>query len=197
MRKYKFPVLIILGVGLVIISLVLIGFSQISGYVGSVNGKETVAKMEELLPYRSAGVPLTYSNSNPNMPILEIDGTDYVAMLEIPTLDVKLPVADKWDSGKLYKASARFYGSCYDNSIVIGGTDSSYQFSFCEKIENGTTITVTDMTGAEFSYTVTQVDRSKKAHNEWLTNEDYDLTLFCQNTYGMEYIAVRCVSAKS
>lgn len=192
MRKKKFSFLV-LGALMIVVSFSLIVSSQICQYIGNEKCQRIVEQMETLLPEKSGGVTDIYSS--PNMPVLEIDSADYVGLLEIPSLKVKLPVANEWDKSKLKTSPACFYGSCYDNSMVIGGDDSSKQFSFCKEIENETVITITDMTGTQFAYKVSLVERSKTAENEWLTNEDYDLTLFCQNTYGMEYIAVRCMSA--
>ena len=192
MKKRKFPLALLLGITLVAISVLLIIGNQIRTQVSSAEAKKVVERMDELLPERTAGVPGTYPN--PNMPVLEINGADYVALIEIPSLNIELPVADAWNSKKLYKAPARFYGSCYDNSLVIGGEDNAKQFSFCDKIDDGTIITVTDMTGTQFSYTVSRVDRSQSAESNWLISSDYDLTLFCRDTYSMEYIAVRCSS---
>ena len=192
MKKRKFPLALLLGITLVAISFFLIIGNQIRTQVSSVEAKKVVERMDELLPERTAGVPGTYPN--PNMPVLEINGVDYVALIEIPALNIELPVADAWNSKKLYKAPARFYGSCYDNSLVIGGEDNAKQFSFCDKIDDGTIITVTDMTGTQFSYTVSRVDRSQSAESNWLISSDYDLTLFCRDTYSVEYIAVRCSS---
>ena len=190
MKKGKFPIVFVLGICLVVISFALIVGLQIRTHLGAKESQKVVTRMNELLSERSEGVPGTYSNLN--MPILEINDIDYVALIEIPSLNLSLPVADVWNSKKLYRSPARFYGSCYDHSLVIGGADNSYQFSFCDKIDNGTVIIVTDMTGTQFSYTVSRVDRSKSAESNWLISGDYDLTLFCRDTYSMEYIAVRC-----
>ena len=190
MKKRKFPIALILGAALLLVSLALVAIMHIRVHTGAKSCGEILAKMDSLLPERSAGVPDTYTIAN--MPVMEIDGNDYAALLRIPSLDVALPVADEWNSGKLHNCPARFWGSAYNGTLVIGGADSSYQFSFCDKIDNGTTVTVTDMTGAEFNYTVARVDRSKNAEGEWLRSEEHDLTLFCRDTYSMEYIAVRC-----
>lgn len=190
MKKRKFPFLLVMGASLIFISFALMIAFQIHMHISSVESQEVIVKMEGLLPDRSTGIPEIYPN--PNMPVLEINGVDYIAMLEIPSLNIILPVADKWNRDQLFKAPARFYGSSYDHTLVIGGGDYSHQFSFCDKIDNGTVITVTDMTGTQFSYTVTRVDRSQNAESRWLINSDYDLTLFCRDIYAMEYVAVRC-----
>ena len=190
MKKGKFPIVLVLGICLVVISFALIVGLQIRTQIGANESQKAVTRMNELLPERTVGVPGIYSN--PNMPILEINDIDYVALMEIPSLNLTLPIANAWNSQKLHNSPARFYGSCYDNSLVIGGADNAYQFSFCDKIDNGTVIIVTDMTGTQFSYTVSRVDRSKSAESNWLVSRDYDLTLFCRDTYSMEYVAVRC-----
>lgn len=190
MKKRKLPILLVLGVSLIFVSFALVVVFQIRVHIGSFKSQEVAVKMNELLSERNAGMPGIYSN--PNMPVLEIDGVDYVAMLEIASLNVTLPVADEWNSDQLFASPARFHGSSYDHTLVIGGGDYSHQFSFCDKIDNGTVIIVTDMTGTQFLYTVSRVDRSKNAESNWLISADYDLTLFCRDAYSMEYVAVRC-----
>ena len=190
MKKGKFPIVLVLGICLVVVSFALIVGLQIRTHIGTRESQNVVTRMGELLPERTAGVPGI--SPNPNMPVLEINDVDYVALIEIPLLKLSLPVADAWNSQKLYSSPARFYGSCYNSSLVIGGADNSHQFSFCDKIENGTVVIVTDMTGTQFSYTVSRVDRAKSAESDWLISRDCDLTLFCRDTLSMEYVAVRC-----
>ena len=190
MRKHKFPIVLTLGIVLVVVSLLMIVAFQVRNHIGAKKTQTTLAQMEQLLPERSKGTPGEYPNAN--MPVLQIGGMDYVALLEIPAFGISLPVADEWDTDKLFYSPARFSGSAYDHSLVIGGTDASHQFAFCDKIENGTRITITDMTGSQFTYEVTSVDRAKNAESVWLQDPEYHLTLYCRDTYSMEYIAVRC-----
>lgn len=188
--KRKVPLLLILGIFLICASLCILAFFGIRAHLGAKNCQKILSQMELILPERTQGVPGTYPDSA--MPALALDGVDYAAILEIPAYGITLPVADKWEPKKLYAAPSRFCGSAYDNTLVIGGADSSQQFSFCDKIDIGAMITVTDMTGVQFSYTVSRVDRAKQADAQWLSADDFDLTLFCRDTYSLEYIAVRC-----
>ncbi len=190
MKKHKFPLLLVLGISLILISVSLLFAFHIYMYHGTQHSQRIVLQMNAILPERTVGVPGIYTDSR--MPVLSINDVDYVAMLDIPAFGVTLPVADQWDSKNLYCAPGRFSGSAYDQTLVIGGADSPGQFSFCDQIDNGAVITVTDMTGAQFSYTVSRVDRAKHAEPQWLMSADYGLTLFCRDAYSMEYIAVRC-----
>lgn len=193
MKRKKFPLVLVLGICLILVSITLVLVFQIRMSIGAQHSRKILASMEQILPERTAGVPGTYLTSG--MPVLEIEGADYVAMLEAPSFGIVLPVADQWDSNNLSHAPNRFCGSAYDNTLVIGGADDPRQFGFCDQIELGALITVTDMTGAEFTYTVCGVDRAKHAETQWLTGADCDLTLFCHDVYSMEYVAVRCVFA--
>jgi len=193
MKKQKIPLTIVLGICLILVGFSLMAIFQIRLYTGAQYSRRIASKMEAILPERTAGVSGIYPETR--MPVLELESVDYVALLEIPSFGLQLPVADRWDGEKLSRAPARFFGSAYDNTLVIGGADHAQQFGFCDKIEHGAVVTVTDMIGTQFAYTVSDVDRAGGAKTEWLADADCDLTLFCHDLYSMEYIAVRCVSA--
>ena len=190
MKKREFPLFLVLGICLILISVSMVLVLQIRMRLGEQYCQKILSSMEQLLPERTTGVPGSYLASS--MPVLEIEGADFVAMLEVPSFGVTLPVADQWDSNSLYLSPSRFYGSVYDNTLIVGGDDNSRQFEFCDKIEHGARIIVTDMTGAQFTYAVSRIDRAKHAQTQWLMGSDYALTLFCHDVYSMEYIAVRC-----
>ena len=193
MKKQRIPLLLVLGILLVLISLSLMIFYQVRMHLGVQQSQRIVSELDRILPERTAGVPGIYLD--PGMPVLQIEGVDYVAMIEIPSFDVTLPVANKWNVDQLSDAPARFFGSAYDSTLIIGGTDHPQQFRFCDAIEHGALVIVTDMTGTQFTYAVSAVDRAEHAQTQWLTEGDCDLTLFCHDVYSMEYIAVRCVLA--
>lgn len=191
MKKRNGSLLFVLGICLVLASLGLLLFLQYQTHHGEKSCRTVVTEMNERLPAAAPGTPGMYPN--PTMPVLEIGGTDYVARLDIPAFGITLPVARNWDANAL--SPARYWGSAYDHSLVIGGRDLPWQFGFCDKIDLNAAVTVTDMTGARFDYTVARVDRAKEADAQWLMDESFDLTLFCHDLYSMEYIAVRCVFA--
>ena len=181
MKKRLIP---LLGICLILLSLALLASFQLRRKTDAAHTGKIAEKMEILLPERTpAGI-----RSGEDMPVLEIDGRDYVALVEVPAFGLALPVADQWDSRTL----SRFSGSAYGNTLVIGGPDHPKQLGFCAQIDPGAPITVTDMTGGQLAYTVIRVDRSKNADAEWLQDTAFDLTVFCRDTLSSDYIAVRC-----
>lgn len=193
MKNRKFSVPFLLGICLIVISLGFLLFTQLRTYWGVQKSQRVAAQLQVLLQDRAAGVPGTYSD--PGMPVLEVENADYVALVEIPAFHVVLPVADQWDNNRPALPPARFFGSAYDGTLILGGTDHPRQFGFCDAIEHGTLVTVTDMTGTQFTYIVTQIDRAKHADTDWLQDADSDLVLFCRDTGSFTYIAVRCAFA--
>ena len=149
-----------------------------------------LTELEQRIPPRTTGYAGIYSD--PAMPALELEGTDYLGILDIPGYGVKLPVAADWESGKLGTHPCRFWGSAYDGTLVIGGSGDPGQLDFCGRVNIGDRIRFTDMTGAEFDYEVTWVDRAKEAQDTWLTKEECDLTVFTRDPYSLQYIALRC-----
>ncbi|MBE5758648.1 MAG: sortase [Clostridiales bacterium] len=195
MKKRKLSLFGVLGFLLILAGISLFLVFHIRTEMGIRHCHRIISQMLQLLPERSAGIPGISASSA--MPVLEIENIDYVGMLEIPSIGLSLPVADQWDKADLYRSPSRFFGSAYDNSLVIGGIDHAEQFAFCKKIEHGALLTVTDMTGVQFTYEVARIDRAKHADPAWLMHTDFALTLFCHDIYSMEYIAVRCHAAFS
>ena len=186
-RKISLP--LILGICLLIGSIVVFALLQLSAHLGRQQCSRVLLQLDEILQEKVPGVPGSLSGG---MPVLQVEGLDYAALLEIPAFGVRLPVADGWNSQKLLFGPARFYGSAYEGTLVIGGADAAGQFDFCDRIGHDAVLTLTDMTGARLSYSVTRIDRTKHAESTWLASEEFDLTLFCRDAYTMEYIAVRC-----
>lgn len=181
---------LVLGVILILAALSLLLVMQFRAESGLRHSKQVAEALNAMLPERTAGIP--QETAEDTMPVLEYDGEDYAALLEIPVYGLTLPVLNQWDSRNLYAAPRRFGGNAAAGTLVIGGADHPGQFAFCSSIEPGMTVTVTDMTGAQFSCRVSRVDRADHAESAWLMQPEFDLTLFCRDRDSMEYIAVRC-----
>lgn len=191
MRKTG-KIIFVLGCLLIVCSLVLLIFLQTRTKQAEHTNAEIVQTMETILTDRKEGTK--DFDRDPEMPALEINGEDFIGLLEIPAYGLKLPIGSMWDKETVLSYPCRFYGSAYDGSLIIGGYDQSGQFDFFDRIQTGTAIAITDMTGSTFSYTVNRIDRSNSAEAEVLINSEADLTLFVRDAQGLEYILLRCVA---
>lgn len=178
------------GAVLVFCSMAIMLILQISTNNAQKRMDDMVAQIERVLPSESIGVTDNFSSMQ--MPSFELDGKNIIAVLQIPDLNVKLPIGSSWNKRKLTSFPQRFSGTVYDGSLVIGGCDREGQFDCLKKMDVGNTVTVTDMTGAKFSYTVDYIERKKSAKAEILNDGEYDLSLFVRESYSTDYIIVRC-----
>lgn len=154
------------------------------------NNEQVVTTMLSLLPERTAHTkdPLW----DATMPSLELEGEDYIALLEIPSYSLELPVGARWDHMQIRSHPCRFWGSAYNGSLIIGGADQAGQFDFFDQIHEGTRLILTDMAGRTFTYTVERVERSDTADAEVLMKDSADLTLFVRDARLLQYIILRC-----
>ena len=182
MKKLGF--LQVLGILLVLVSLAVCILWQRAGQ----ENDALTQKLLAVLPQESPGTPDAYADAR--MPILQMDGEDYVALLEVPIMGVTLPVKDLWQPQRLNGGPCRFWGSIYDGSAIIGG--SWRQFEFCSRLEPGDTIRLRDMQGTVFTCQVKTIQRWKEADYARLAEGNYPLTLFVRERISNRYIMVRC-----
>ena len=188
----KFKPLQIVGFGLILCGLVALLGNFLLGQWSQEENKKVLAQMQTILPPATPGATDQYSSME--MPSLQLCGNDYVALLEAPKYGAKLPVRSHWDALAAGNCPSRFYGTVYDGSLIIGGSGREGHLDFLGWIQNGDTLLVTDMTGAQFAYRVTKIFRASSAQQELLMDKSADLTLFAWNNMGLEYIIVRCAA---
>lgn len=182
-----------LGFLLILLSgLILLGSELMAGR-NRAQTEKLIEQMEAILPENGQGLPEVYSD--PAMPVLQLEGEDFCGLLKVPSYGVTLPVGSEWDDGSIAAYPRRFWGSAYDRSLVIGGSDRKGQFDFCARLDIGDKVRVTDMEGTCFSYEVVRIDRKKQLDAETLLENQWDLTLFTQESDSRNYILVGCMPA--
>lgn len=188
--KHKGNIPLILGFLLILSGALLFAGSEFLAARNQKVAEDTAGRILALLPPVSQGIPENYSN--PDMPALELDGTDYTAVLQIPAFGISLPVESAWGDGKCDACPRRYWGSAYNRSLIIGGSPAKGQFDFCARLDIGDKITLTDMAGARFSYEVVRIDRRSQAGIYELSENTPDLVLFVRDSASVGYIIVRC-----
>lgn len=151
---------------------------------------EISSQIQSLLPEPHPGIPADYSDSE--MPVLQISGEDYVCLLEVPAFGICLPVQNQWENPNLATGPCRYWGSIYDGTLILGGSNQDNALSFCTRLDIGDEILLTDMQGTQFRCTVEKIQRSSSAEFETLSSEEYPLTLFLRESFDERYILIRC-----
>lgn len=176
-----------IGVSLIAVSLCAAAVFGLLQRRGVQLAADIAQRIESVLPPRTIGAEDTYSVMH--MPTISIDGADFAGLVEIPAYGVKLPLHNDWKTTKLTCYPCRFEGTVYDGSLIIGG--SAKQLACLKQMDIDDKVTVTDMQGAVFTYTVTRIRRADHADGQVL-HSDAALTLFAPDGYNSGYIIVEC-----
>lgn len=186
MRKSKtWTVITAAGVLLILFAAGLLLWSRAVGKQAAEQNEETVSKILRLLPAGTNGTP--GDRSDTKMPVMEIDGQDYICLIEVSDRAVRYPVLSGKTGDRPKVTPYRSRGTISDGSLVIGGL----QPDFLSCIEADGTVMLTDMNGIRYSYTVTGGENAEKTDDEVLAG-DGDLILYSANKWKPGYTVVRC-----
>lgn len=126
------------------------------------------------------------------MPTMTLHGYQYIGVLDVDSLNLSLPVMDRWDYERLKISPCLFSGNVYQDNLVICGHNYASHFSPLKYVPIGTEIRFTDTEGTVFRYVVSSFETIGPNDVEGMVNGDWDLTLFTCNTSGQTRCAIRC-----
>lgn len=125
------------------------------------------------------------------MPETVVDGVAYIGMLEIPSLDLTLPIASSWSYPLLKNSPCRYAGSAYTNDLVIAAHNYTRHFGNLRKLYMDSEIRFTDANGNVFQYTVVEFETLSATSIDDMTSDTRGLTLFTCTVGGQSRIVVR------
>ncbi len=116
----------------------------------------------------------------------------YIGMVEVPALELSLPVISEWTYPRLKKAPCRYVGSVYSKDMVICGHNYDRHFGRLKDLAVGDEVRFTDMDGNVFFYSVCGTEQLGKYAVEDMLAGEWDLTLFTCTKGGRMRVTVRC-----
>lgn len=215
-RRIFGTVFLVFGIVMVAASLLLVGRNL---WVEEVAGVQAQAAMDKLMAYvpettRPApkpekpvtltgndGAVITESLAGmqqapvADMPKVVIDGVPYIGYLEIPAIDLKLPVIGESNEDNLEIAPCRFYGTVYQKNFVIGGHRYRRHFRKLKTLGYGDRVSFTTMDGSVFTYTVADCEVIEPYEAEYLCTGNWDLSLYTCTPGGLTRVVLRCLRA--
>ena len=129
---------------------------------------------------------------DPEMPVVELDGYEYVGYVEIPALELKLPVMSEWDYNRLKIAPCRQFGSSRTDDLVIAAHNYESHFGHLRDLSVGDTVTFTDMEGIVNTYCVEKIETLNPNEVDAVQNSGYDLVLYTCTKGGKTRVTVFC-----
>ena len=215
--------LVLLGTFLIAAALTLVFYNILDGNRAEKASQEILVKMDQLkngndgdgenLPEgeteAETGIPAeerrkSFSLLDTVMPMVNIDGYNYIGTLVMPSLGLRLPVMASWDYDRLKISPCRYSGSYYTDDLVICAHNYQRHFSPIKGIDIGAEVIFINVEDEVYHYIVsnretiapTAIDQMVENLNnskEEGVGQDWDMTLFTCNTGGQTRCAVRCV----
>ena len=194
MRNGKLTVIIaIVGALLIALAAGLMIFDTWHRSDSAKKAPDIVSEMYTLMPEVHDSVPMNRVDNT--MPAMQLDGQNFVGILEVPMCSAALPIGSEWDNDVM-DFPCRYTGSVYDVSLIIGGRGDAGQFGFTADISLGDRVMFTDTAGARYTYTVADIEKTDDVSLGNLSSGNFDLVLFARDEYGFEYTVVRCSTGK-
>lgn len=132
------------------------------------------------------------------MPVVMIDGYDYIGYLSIPELGLELPVMAEWDYSRLKIAPCRHFGSSRTNDLVIAAHNYDTHFGSLSKLKNGAKVIFTDMDGIENRYVLMKAPETLAPDAvDAVQNSGYDLVLYTCTPGGATRVTAFCDRAST
>lgn len=138
-------------------------------------------------------IPDHILNPKMDMPTQEVDGHKYIGRIDIPVLDISLPVMDSWSYENLKTAPCRYKGSAYLDNLILAAHNYTKHFGPIRRLLPGDEVIFTDVDGNIFDYSVAELEQLEGTDVDEMEAGEWDLTLFTCTLGGQYRITVRCV----
>lgn len=115
-----------------------------------------------------------------------------IGILEIPALNLELPVISSWSYSSLRLALCRYSGSAYKGNLVIAAHNYQSHFGGLRTLPEGSEVFFTDAVGNRFSYYVAVTEALTPWSVDDMTSGEWPLTLFTCTLDSQNRVTVRC-----
>lgn len=120
-----------------------------------------------------------------------------IGILEIPVLNLELPVISSWSYSSLRLAPCRYSGSAYKGDLVIAAHNYQSHFGGLRTLPEGSEVFFTDAVGNRFSYYVAVTEALTPWSVDDMTSGEWPLTLFTCTLDSQNRVTVRCEYSKA
>lgn len=181
----KSRILVVIGIILITISL---GLTLYNIHINNIAGE----KSQNIYQKLQKEITDSLAQANPkDMKTITIDGYEYIGTIEIPTLNLKLPIMNDWDNNKMKISPCRYYGSIYTNDLVLCSHSYDNLFGNIEKLSPNDKVIITDIDNNKYIYEVKIIEVLSPNDIEEMIESEFDLTLYTCTKDNLNRVTVR------
>jgi sortase A len=131
-------------------------------------------------------------NPNMDMPVKKVDGHNYSSVLQIPSINLELPILSNYVYDHLRRSPCRYLGSPYTKDMVICAHNYEVHFGNLKHVSVDDEVILTDMDGNVFRYRIAEVVTLDPYVSAETLRNGYALTLFTCTVGGRSRVVVHC-----
>ncbi len=130
--------------------------------------------------------------SNTEDLVLNISGYDYIGVINIPSLNIKLPIMHETDYDRLAISPCKYYGNINTNDLVLCAHDYVNQFGKISNLKENDIVIITDVLGNNYVYKVVLTEELNPTDITNMIDSPFDLTLYTCSYGALKRITIRC-----
>lgn len=181
-----------MGIIFVILGLVLICSALSLLFYNNYQEEQFCKETENVLDSLESSESNIEEVNGPNEITVDVNGYDYIGLIEIPKIEIKLPVLSEWDYERLKIAPCRQFGSISTDDIVIAAHNYKKHFGNLSSLSAGDKIIFTDAGKNEHLYHVERMQVLEATDVEKVQNSGYDLVLYTCTYDGKTRVVLFC-----
>lgn len=183
----KAKILFIIGIIFIILAGALAVYFTNEEQKSSYNSKKMFEKLVKVVSKDNDEI----KTSENGFEYIVIDNIEYIGYIEIPTLNLKLPITNGYTYSSLKKSPALYYGTISNNLVICGHSYKSH-FGYLSELQTNDKVIFTDVRGNKYSYKVELIEELKPYEIEKMIESEFDLTLYTCTKDSMNRVTVRC-----
>ena len=181
-----------IGTIFVIFGLVLICSALSLFFYNNYQEQQSYKETENVLSALESETQNSTQDDSSDEIIIDVNGYDYIGFIEIPKIEIKLPVLSEWDYARLKIAPCRQFGSINTDDIVIAAHNYKKHFGNLSSLNIGDEIILTDTSKNNHTYSVARMEVLKPTDVEKVQNSGYDLVLYTCTYGGKTRVTLFC-----
>lgn len=186
-------VCVVLGVVLLLAAGGLYGYNRYEDAHAGAEAQTVVADLQQKVSETAdTGAEADSDPLDPELPVVEIDGNEYVGEISIPAIGIDLPVMSEWSYPRLKIAPCRQFGSSRTDDLVIAAHNYESHFGKLSSLSEGDSVIFTDMDGIENQYVVSKIEVLDPHSVEEVEHSGYALVLYTCTYGGKTRVTVFC-----
>ena len=154
--RKKSSFLTALGILLLLAALGLTAYNVMDSLRAETEARAIREEIARRMPETIAAAPAPRRDETDlTMPVFEIGGYNYVGIVEIPSLNISLPVMDTWDDERLKISACLYRGNYKTDDMVICAHNYAQFFAPIRGIGMGEEVCFISAEGTVYRYSVT------------------------------------------